>query len=480
MTIHRAKGLEFPVVCVADLGRKSGGRRSPLLVGRDGTAGLRLAPLGGGDTIPTTAWDRLAAAEIAADAEEERRLFYVAMTRARELLILSGGTDVAQVAARRARAARRSTGSPARSSAGRRACSRDAAEADAGPTRGGARLGRVARRGSSRGSTRPRRSATSCPRRRSSRARAPAPPSHDGAARQARLRPARPGAGAAGPAAAQLLAAHRLREVRLPLLPASACSGCPTSRHRRLRSSLRSWPGSTRGRAARSSTARSRTSTSTHPAAAGDEVIRAFADDAGSRSPTPRSTRSGPSCTAFADSPLCERLDPRARRITREAVVRVRARARRLRPARPRHRRRATPTSPTARTWSSTTRPTASPRTRRPPSTSPATTRRSGSSTRSPRCGPARRAVEVAYCLLERPGRAGHDDATPPTDAPELADALAAARARRHRPRLSRSPTTPHRELCGDCPGRHALCSHPQSRDAQASAGSLAGSTGPS
>ena len=33
MTIHRAKGLEFPVVCVADLGRKAGGSRSPLLVG---------------------------------------------------------------------------------------------------------------------------------------------------------------------------------------------------------------------------------------------------------------------------------------------------------------------------------------------------------------------------------------------------------------------------------------------------------------
>jgi ATP-dependent exoDNAse (exonuclease V) beta subunit len=44
--------------------------------------------------VPTAAWSRLAEAEAEADAEEERRLFYVALTRARERLILSGGTDV--------------------------------------------------------------------------------------------------------------------------------------------------------------------------------------------------------------------------------------------------------------------------------------------------------------------------------------------------------------------------------------------------
>ncbi|HKG66247.1 MAG TPA: UvrD-helicase domain-containing protein, partial [Solirubrobacteraceae bacterium] len=94
MTIHRAKGLEFPVVCVVDLGRLGAGGRPRLLIGEDGEVGLRLAPLGGGDAVPALAYRDLAAAEDAADAEEERRLLYVAMTRARETLILSGGTDV--------------------------------------------------------------------------------------------------------------------------------------------------------------------------------------------------------------------------------------------------------------------------------------------------------------------------------------------------------------------------------------------------
>jgi ATP-dependent helicase/nuclease subunit A len=94
MTIHRAKGLEFPVVCVADLGRAAGGARDRLLLGRDGSAGLRLAPIGGGETVPALDWERLARAEQEAEAEEERRLFYVAMTRARERLILSGCLDL--------------------------------------------------------------------------------------------------------------------------------------------------------------------------------------------------------------------------------------------------------------------------------------------------------------------------------------------------------------------------------------------------
>ena len=101
MTIHRAKGLEFPVVCVADLGRAAGGARDRLLLGRDGSAGLRLAPIGGGELVSALDWDRLAEIEQREEAEEERRLFYVAMTRACERLILSGGVDCERLPAPR-------------------------------------------------------------------------------------------------------------------------------------------------------------------------------------------------------------------------------------------------------------------------------------------------------------------------------------------------------------------------------------------
>jgi ATP-dependent helicase/nuclease subunit A len=46
MTIHRAKGLEFPVVFVADLGKEGREENGPLQISRDGRVGLRLASLG--------------------------------------------------------------------------------------------------------------------------------------------------------------------------------------------------------------------------------------------------------------------------------------------------------------------------------------------------------------------------------------------------------------------------------------------------
>jgi ATP-dependent exoDNAse (exonuclease V) beta subunit len=95
MTIHRSKGLEFPVVCVADLGRQSGAsgaRAAPMIrVGRDGESlGLRLKRPGYGEQINALSYDRLVQERQEQELSEERRLFYVAMTRAKERLIISG------------------------------------------------------------------------------------------------------------------------------------------------------------------------------------------------------------------------------------------------------------------------------------------------------------------------------------------------------------------------------------------------------
>ncbi len=90
MTIHRAKGLEFEIVCVADLGRGPWRVAELMRIGRQGGFGLRLAEPGKGDRQPALDYLALGEEQQRFESEEERRLFYVAMTRARERLILSG------------------------------------------------------------------------------------------------------------------------------------------------------------------------------------------------------------------------------------------------------------------------------------------------------------------------------------------------------------------------------------------------------
>jgi ATP-dependent helicase/nuclease subunit A len=93
MTVHRAKGLEFPVVCLADLGKDGRDDDGQLRVSEDGSVGLRLANLGGG-AVDSTRLAQIKAEGKRAAEEEERRIFYVAVTRAQEHLVLSGATDL--------------------------------------------------------------------------------------------------------------------------------------------------------------------------------------------------------------------------------------------------------------------------------------------------------------------------------------------------------------------------------------------------
>ncbi len=100
MTIHAAKGLEFPVVCLADLGRAPASTPPDLLV--DGERlGLRLASLDGSPPVGCLRYEELCEERRRAEAAEEERIVYVALTRARERLLLSGSCDFERLAAAR-------------------------------------------------------------------------------------------------------------------------------------------------------------------------------------------------------------------------------------------------------------------------------------------------------------------------------------------------------------------------------------------
>ncbi|MGH3076058.1 MAG: 3'-5' exonuclease, partial [Gaiellales bacterium] len=94
MTIHAAKGLEFPVVVVADLGRQGNVRQGDLLVDGD-EVGLRLISI---DGSKAKALDFAAIEEgrRRADEAEERRIVHVALTRAQERLVLSGAARLGE------------------------------------------------------------------------------------------------------------------------------------------------------------------------------------------------------------------------------------------------------------------------------------------------------------------------------------------------------------------------------------------------
>ncbi len=91
LTIHSAKGLEFKVVVVADAGRDYGRPDSDeILCLPDGRLGFRVADPASGRRLSTEEYESVKTAERDAEEAERRRLYYVAMTRAIDRLIVSG------------------------------------------------------------------------------------------------------------------------------------------------------------------------------------------------------------------------------------------------------------------------------------------------------------------------------------------------------------------------------------------------------
>jgi len=94
LTIHAAKGLEFKVVVVADAGRERPSTSGEEIICLpDGRFGFKVVDPATGKRMAAFEYEEVRSAEEAAEEAERLRLYYVAMTRAIDRLIVAGSVD---------------------------------------------------------------------------------------------------------------------------------------------------------------------------------------------------------------------------------------------------------------------------------------------------------------------------------------------------------------------------------------------------
>ena len=99
LTIHAAKGLEFKVVFVADAGRdKAPPPSDEILALSDGRFGFRVADPVTSERRGAFEYEAVRQARKLEERAERLRLYYVAMTRAQDRLIISGAIDPTRTA----------------------------------------------------------------------------------------------------------------------------------------------------------------------------------------------------------------------------------------------------------------------------------------------------------------------------------------------------------------------------------------------